>query len=264
MAYSFSRDRVQYPLTSRIGVVHEVEHLAGIYRVHIDLPEETTIKALGPTDHLKIFVADDPSRRIELPQPHAGQRPQLPPGVVSRDVTIREVNGSRLIFDVVNHRSGPLIDWVRNVRPGMSATTAGPRGSLLAPAAPRLFMCVDASALPAAARWLECTSAEKITLVTRTSGIDIAQYLGSALAKQNVTWYSYDDQAPARHIIDRLAGYNFAEHYVWCAGEAQWLIPIRRWLRTCPQLSHENISVEGYWKLGVSGHDHHAQLDPEE
>jgi NADPH-dependent ferric siderophore reductase len=50
--------------------------------------------------------------------------------------------------------------------------------------------------------------------------------------------------------------------YVWAAGEATSLIPVRRYLRHELGLSPEQLAVEGYWKRGVTNLDHHAPIDP--
>jgi NADPH-dependent ferric siderophore reductase len=49
--------------------------------------------------------------------------------------------------------------------------------------------------------------------------------------------------------------------FVWAAGEAGALVPVRRHLKA-QQLPRENLSLHGYWRRGESGLDHHAPLDP--
>ena len=53
-----------------------------------------------------------------------------------------------------------------------------------------------------------------------------------------------------------------ADTFVWAAGEAGALIPVRRWLTQEAGLPKANLSLHGYWKSGVAGLDHHAPLDP--
>ncbi len=53
-----------------------------------------------------------------------------------------------------------------------------------------------------------------------------------------------------------------ADTFVWAAGEATALIPVRRWLKAEAGLPKENLSLHGYWKRGEAGLDHHAPLDP--
>ena len=50
--------------------------------------------------------------------------------------------------------------------------------------------------------------------------------------------------------------------FVWAAGEASALLPIRRWLKQDRGMPKPNLSLHGYWKSGEAGLDHHAPLDP--
>jgi len=49
--------------------------------------------------------------------------------------------------------------------------------------------------------------------------------------------------------------------FVWAAGEASALVPVRRHLKE-QGLPKTNRSLHGYWKRGDAGFDHHAPLDP--
>ena len=49
--------------------------------------------------------------------------------------------------------------------------------------------------------------------------------------------------------------------FVWAAGEATTLVPVRRHLKALG-LPKANLSLHGYWKRGEAGLDHHAPLDP--
>ena len=49
---------------------------------------------------------------------------------------------------------------------------------------------------------------------------------------------------------------------VWAAGEATSLIPIRRYLRRELSLAASRVKVDGYWKRGEAGRDHHLPIDP--
>ncbi|HEY8590820.1 MAG TPA: SIP domain-containing protein, partial [Naasia sp.] len=51
--------------------------------------------------------------------------------------------------------------------------------------------------------------------------------------------------------------------YVWAAGEATALLPVRRYLRSHLGLGKDQAKVDGYWRRGVAGLDHHAPLDPD-
>lgn len=50
--------------------------------------------------------------------------------------------------------------------------------------------------------------------------------------------------------------------FVFMAGEATTLAPLRRYLRRELDLPAEQVSASGYWKRGIVNLDHHAPLDP--
>ena len=50
--------------------------------------------------------------------------------------------------------------------------------------------------------------------------------------------------------------------FVWAAGEADALVPVRRWLKHELGLPPENRVLQGYWRRGDDRFDHHAPLDP--
>jgi NADPH-dependent ferric siderophore reductase len=50
--------------------------------------------------------------------------------------------------------------------------------------------------------------------------------------------------------------------FVWAAGEAASLVPVRRHLRRTLGLSAAQAQVSGYWRRGVEAFDHHAPIDP--
>src|SRR5207245_1572911 len=55
-----------------------------------------------------------------------------------------------------------------------------------------------------------------------------------------------------------------ADTFVWAAGEATALVPVRRHLKQEAGLPKEHLSLHGYWKAGVAGLDHHALLDADD
>jgi NADPH-dependent ferric siderophore reductase len=50
--------------------------------------------------------------------------------------------------------------------------------------------------------------------------------------------------------------------FVWAAGEAAGLVPVRRHLRRTLGLPPAQAQVSGYWRRGVEAFDHHAPIDP--
>ena len=63
-------------------------------------------------------------------------------------------------------------------------------------------------------------------------------------------------------LADALADFEFefptGRGFVWVAGEATCLKPVRRMLRNHPALDSRCVDVDGYWRRGVVNHDHHG------
>lgn len=52
---------------------------------------------------------------------------------------------------------------------------------------------------------------------------------------------------------------DLGDLFVWAAGEAGDIRPIRRYLRNEVGLPKRQTHVDGYWKRGVVNHDHHDE-----
>ena len=71
---------------------------------------------------------------------------------------------------------------------------------------------------------------------------------------------------PAAHdLLEVVASQDItSDTFVWAAGEAGALVPVRRHLKGGVGLPAENLSLHGYWKQGTQGLDHHAPLDADD
>ncbi|MDP9805499.1 NADPH-dependent ferric siderophore reductase [Trueperella bonasi] len=257
----FERERVMHGLTPRSGRVTEVDAVAGFHRFVVEGDDFETMASLSPTDHFKIVMDESCGAADVRQKPDGGL--DVPAGCVKRDLTPRWLDGSRLVFDIVEHPEGPLMDWVRAARCGTKITTIGPRGSKLIPNSPRLLLGSDSSALPALARWLETASAEHIDIVINCPDVDALEYLADLIHGENVQ--VHDVSTDPGRTVELLKTINpTCDTYAWFGGEATWLIEPRRWLRNESRIDKKNIDMTGYWKRGVQGHDHHAPIDPRE
>ena len=59
-------------------------------------------------------------------------------------------------------------------------------------------------------------------------------------------------------FVRTLAELPDGDGFVWVAGEAVSVRPLRRYLRDELGLARGSVDVDGYWRRGVAGHDHHA------
>lgn len=229
---------------------------------------------LAPGDHVKAFFPDPATGVVSAPEFVDG-RLRMPEGageVISRDYTPLEFRpdapgGPELDIDFVLHsdefHSGPAASWAANARPGDELQVGGPRGSLTPPAeATAAILVADESALPAAARWLDTFSGHPVTALLSIEDPGTASYFdGRDTAGHELRWFSGEDREA--RIEDALRGLAIDETtLVFIAGEAGWLVPLRRYLRRELGLPKEQVDAHGYWKRGEVNLDHHAPLDP--
>jgi NADPH-dependent ferric siderophore reductase len=126
----------------------------------------------------------------------------------------------------------------------------------------RVILIADETALPAMARWIEMLP-ERVDIlgIVELGNESDAAYLEPAhVNRARVVWLDQGTGALERCV--RGVGELDDDTYVWAAGEATSLIPIRRYLRRESALPAHRLKVDGYWKRGEAGRDHHAPIDP--
>jgi Siderophore-interacting protein len=271
-----------------------------IVRVTLVGDELARFVSLGPTDHVKVFFPDPTTGVLTAPELAAdGVRRPTDGVIISRDYTPCEfrpdaVGGPELDLDFVLHGSGPgRVDpllagpstgsgtgtgsesgtdagrgpasaWAAGARIGDPLAIAGPRGSRLVPdAAESVVLIADETALPAFSRWLRLLPAEtRITGILDVADEDAEPYLTSEQrARASIEWlYRIDGPGQLEESVRSLDIDD--DTYVWAAGEATGLVPIRRYLRHELGIGNDRLSIEGYWRRGVTNLDHHAPIDP--
>lgn len=266
MVERFARERVRHELRRRRLAVMRTERIApGMQRVTLGGSDLEGFAAPGPADHIKLFFPD----------------PASPGEMVSRDYTPlafrpAERGGPELDVDFYLHGSdandtatgsvpagGPAAAWAASAVPGDEIETAGPRGSALPPAGVESAVLIaDEAALPAMARWIEALGEVPILGLFSVSNAGTSAYLsGYEAERRKFRWFDGDDRNA--QIAAALRALRIDEGaFLFLAGEATSLIPLRRYLRRELGLSKEQAGVHGYWKRGVVALDHHAPLDP--
>lgn len=249
--------------TRRIG--------ATMLRVTLTGPALEGFTSTGPADHVKIFLPDPATGELAVPLLTADgiRRPETGT-VISRDYTPRAFRpatadaGPELDLDFVLHgTTAPATAWASAAEPGDTLVVAGPRGSRPAPTGmTRVILGADETALPAVARWIEQLPEEvEICAFVEIGHDSDAVYLDpEQVHRAHVIWLPKGDGALERAI--RNLGEIDDTTYVWVAGEAGALVPIRRYLRRELGLPASQVKVDGYWKRGEPGRDHHAPVDP--
>ena len=264
---AFSRRHVRHELVQRHLTVSAVRPVTSrIVRVTLT-GDLAGFAAEGPTDHVKVFFPDPVTGRIATPGfAQGGLGLSAPGAVVARDYTPLDfrADAGELDLDVVLHGDGgPASAWASRAAVGDPLVVAGPRGSKLVPdGMSDLVLVVDETAFPAAARWLRLTPPD----VPVTVLLDVPDEDGEA--PRYFDGLAGTDRATFRAAVDLDTTLRSLPiepgTFLFLAGEATTLVPLRRYLRRELGLGPEQVVASGYWKRGVAGLDHHAPVDPDD
>lgn len=214
----------------------------------------------GATDHVKVFFPDADGV-LNAPSLDENGRFVRDETVeyISRDYTPLNPTPHTLDLDFVIHGDeGPASNWAAVAEPGDELVMGGPRGSKSNPQGADWWLLIaDASALPALGRWFAGAPAgQKITALV--------------FGDETLTDYPLPADADVEWVLGErdpepfIRNYEFPEGtgFIWAAGEATSLIGLRRYLRRELGLPKDQVEVDGYWRAGIAGADHHDPIDP--
>lgn len=260
-----ARTMVRHPLERRTLDVVAVRDVSPTMR-RITLSGVTLegFAAPGPDDHVKVF----------FPDPNPGAL-AMADQVIARDFTPREFraaghgHAAELDIDFVLHGDeAPATAWATSATVGSTLTIGGPRGSKLVPEGLESAVLVaDPTSLPALLRWIERMPDDvELRAIAVVPDESYRRYVAESPFADTAEWiWIVDPNADARaeallsvlHMLELPAN-----GFVWAAGEAQSLVPVRRYLRRELGFDRSRVLVDGYWCRGTSNLDHHAPLDP--
>lgn len=264
---SLTVQTVVHPLRPRILEVRRSERIGPrMQRIVLGGAElgEFPFPAFAPADHVKIVVPDAEGR---IPMPTVeDDRLVRPSGAAAilRDYTVRsyDADAGELVLDFVRHDHGPGGRWGMTARPGDRIGVLGPRGSHLYPRDyERYVLIADESALPAVGRWLDEPELRgDVIVIAAAQSVD--EYPLPARPGSRVEWIigGLGDERGERIAVAAAAERLDAGTFVWAAAEAQTLKPLRRMLKESP-LNRDQWDIDGYWKQGIAGLDHHLPDD---
>lgn len=239
---------VRHEPVQRSLVVSNIAELSpGFRRITVNGNGLDGFVSVGATDHVKVFFGDD-IRRDYTPRAFRSSTEDIP---------------AELDIDFFLHGDGAASRWASSVSRGDEVKISGPRGSHLPPSgATRFILCADESGLPALARWIEMLpgDSEIFGFVELGNPSDAAYLDPDHVHKARVIWLEKSEGALERAI--RGIGFIDDGTFVWMGGEATTLVPLRRYLRRELSLPLAQVKIDGYWKRGESGRDHHAPIDP--
>lgn len=258
-----SPEKVGYPIrVRRTEVLRTAAVGTGLLRVTLGGPGAEGFEAHAPDEHVKLLFPE-PDGSLRLPEQDGTMLRWPRPAPTSREYTVRRHDpaAGEIDIDLVPHEGGLASDWARSVRPGAVVHVAGPPGGLIVPHAyDRYLLAGDLTALPAIARRLEELPRDArggVVVEVADAGQEIAL---DAPEGFEVRWLHRGDRpagtgdalAEAVTAVSVPAGERV---YVWAAGEAGQLKPLRRWVRDALRLERADHDISGYWKRGVVDFD---------
>lgn len=275
----FAREGARHRFTARRATVVSVTQPAPpVLRVRVTGPDFADFASTGPTDHMRVFFPDPATGDYNVPTATGpGEdgivRPEGP--TFARDFTplrvVRDGGAVSVDIDFYVHPSpGPASAWAAGAAPGAELVVVGPRGSRSAPQdAARLMLIADETALPAAARFardVPAHTAVELIAVTADDGAWVDGYVAEAAGRAGIRVHLVAGPVEGDALVTALDAVDPVDEgtFVFAAGEASALLPLRRHLRGTLGLPKEQVAVNGYWRRGVAGFDHHTPVDPED
>lgn len=219
---------------------------------------------LAPTDHIKLVFPQPGASEVEIPT--RGPSGWITPSgkaPIFRDYTVRGwlPNSQELIVEFVVHGHGVASSWAANAKPGDQLGVLGPRGNIVFPQNYSHYVLAgDEAVIPALSRFVEELPAN----VTAHVVIEVADAaeVRTLTDRENFTFeWVLRDQAGTGGLLAAIRGVELPTHddwFVFAAGEAGSLKPIRDYFRLELALPKERVVVDGYWKRGLSNLDHHS------
>jgi NADPH-dependent ferric siderophore reductase len=224
---------------------------------------------LSPDDHVKLFFPPTREEKPAIPTVGANgiEWPDDKPLPVGRDYTPRryDAEAGTLDVDFYLHGTGVAADWAANAQPGQYLGVAGPRGSRVVDYDFDWYLLMgDESALPAIARRLEELPPDAdVYVFMNVANVAEMQEL-EAPANSKISWLFRDsnqhDKNPLKTALHQLE-FPSGECYAWIAGEAGNVRAVYQYLLEEKAMDRQNIKANGYWKNGVSNHNHHEPIE---
>ncbi|MEU5165731.1 siderophore-interacting protein [Streptomyces mutomycini] len=256
-------EKVGYPIGIReTEVVRTAMVGAGLLRVTLGGTGTEGFEAHAPDEHVKL-IFPDPDGSLRLPERNGAMLRWPRPALATRQYTVRRYDPGtgEIDIDVALHAGGLASAWASEARPGAVMHIAGPPGGLIVPPSyDRYLLAGDITALPAIARRLEELpgSAKGWAFVEVA---DVAEEIEvSAPEGFEVSWLHRGDLSPGTGdaLVRAVTAVSVPEGervYVWAAGEAGLVKPLRRWVRDELGLEKVDHDITGYWKRGCADFD---------
>lgn len=247
---------VPYPRKVRTLEVLRVEQLGrSVLRLTLGGPGIEGFESHAVDEHVRLLF---PTPGQELPVPRGDDLSWPNPRPPGRDYSVRRFDGAELDVDVVLHEAGLACDWARGVSPGDPAHVVGPPSGLVVPDRHDAYLLAgDLSASPVIARWLEHLPAHVrgwalVEVADSSEEVPMPAHQGIELRWVSRGGVEAGLSDALERAVREVPVSTATSPYVWVAGEAGAIRPLRRWARDELALPRSAASVVGYWKRGAT------------
>ena len=210
-------------------------------------PELAGFHSYQADDHVKIVFPDEDGT-VRRPVRNENRTLDWPrPFPRTRDYTVRRHFDETLVIDLVLHEGGIAAEWARTVEVGEQVTVAGPPGGKAFPYThDHYVLAVDATGLPAAARWLEdAPPGPTVHLVSEVD--DPVEHDYPLPEREGLKVIRLVRNGVGSDLAETVLGLDLPQDtFLFAAGEANDIKPLRSWPK-------DMASITGYWKRGVAG-----------
>ncbi|MGO3146989.1 MAG: siderophore-interacting protein [Leucobacter sp.] len=271
----FTRVQTKHRFTAREVTVIDVAHPVETFtRVTLAGPDLHDFASVGPTDHAKVFFPHPFTGELNAPVaagPNEDGIVRPDAQTFARDFTpinVRiDAETGLPIFDLdllLHDDPGPASAWAAKAAVGDRLVVVGPRGSQGLPQGVSRLLCIlDPSALPATTRWVaETPEGADIEVVADVSYDEldwVEEYLRVSTGREVLV------REPLGGLDQALLDSELTDDtFLFAAGDANRLVPLRRVIRDELGLAREQYVLSGYWRSGEANFDHHLPIDPED
>lgn len=262
--------RLRHSLVARRLAVVRAEVLSPtLRRIVLSGPELAGLRALGPTDHVKLFLPTTDGAPVVPPTVRDGVWVDKgDPRLTYREITVRThvPEAGELVLEIVAGEHGPASRWAARAEPGDEVVVLGPKSSTLRPLdRPQYLAALDETGLPALRNWLDRLPASaQVTALIEVGGPGEQVPLPAA-AQLELTWLhravgvaAGGPAAPLADAVERLVAERPVEAraaWWWAAAEASQVRRIRAAAATAG-VAREDTSMTAYWRRGEAHFDH--------
>ncbi|MYU26285.1 siderophore-interacting protein [Streptomyces sp. SID8352] len=247
--------RIGYPIGIRtVPLLRKEQVSPRMVRLTLGGPSLNGFHSYQADDHVMI-VFPDPDGTLRLPVANDRLMLDWPrPLPTARKYTVRrfDAESGELDLDFVLHPGGTASEWALAAEPGDQVSIAGPPGAKAFPHTyDHYVFAVDATALPAAARWLEeSPSGVSAHFVIETEHADEHAYPLAPRAGVEFTRLVRERNRSRLAATVEALDLPPTGVFLFAAGEADDIKPLRAWAR-----GRLDALFTGYWKRGVAGLD---------